>query len=89
MLEAASGRNGHLGVELMKEDFDTMTHTLTREELLQMRDKFHDWCCESQYITGSWSSGEYIDEDRHSPYAEFLRMNAWEQLMHILEGGKT
>ena len=71
---------------------DTLTHLqeqTRREERSKLfkliRPIFEDWAGNSQYVTGSWNSGDYVDSDKKDKYWQFVRKTAWEQFASMLD----
>ena len=69
----------------MKIDFKKLTREFTDIEMKVISDSFNEWCQNSGYVTGSWSTGEDVDPDKKREYYDFLRMTALEQLLSVIK----
>lgn len=57
-----------------------------KQELVEMlKPAFEEWAGNSQYVTGSWTTGDYVEEERNDDYWNYRRKNAWEQFSTTLD----
>ena len=59
---------------------------MNKKEKLALKIALEELACSgTAFITGAWSTGEYIDEERTGKDWDFHRKNLWEQFMEVYD----
>jgi hypothetical protein len=68
------------------QDLQDLLSQSNQEIVKEIEKVFNDWCGDSQYVTGSWNSGQELDSDRKGDeYWDWWSKTAWEQLKDRLD----
>lgn len=70
----------------MKKNNARASIEISAEEMLIIEDAFNEWCTTSNYVTGSWNTGDddISFEHKKGEWWDFKRMPAIEQLKSII-----